>query len=292
MHYFQFNIKTYQAATAHLSNEEDLAYRRLIEYYYDTELPIPTDNPLVSRRLRVGLPELTTALNEFFLLTEKGWVHEYCDSQILEYHAYVDRQRNNGKRGGRPKTVEEIPTANPPVSQNNPVPSQQETINNKQLTTNNKQLTKNQEPRTLIPSSKKLAAPKSELGTELQTACKQTWQAYCDAYFNRYGTEPVRNQKVNSQIKGFVQRLGFPDSPYVAAHYVQSNNSYYVQRGHSADGLLADAEKLRTEWATGRTITATRARQVDQTEANRSLVGDAMQIYDRMKKESSDAKNT
>ena len=138
MHYFQFNIKSYQAATAHLSNEEDLAYRRLIEYYYDTELPIPNDNPLVSRRLRVGLPELTQVLNEFFVLTEKGWIHEYCDMVILEYHAFIDRQKSNGKLGGRPKTLNEKPTANQSVSQNNPVPSQQETINHKPETINHK----------------------------------------------------------------------------------------------------------------------------------------------------------
>jgi len=131
MHYFNFNIKSYQAATSHLSNEEDLAYRRLIEMYYDTEQPIPIDNnPVLTRRLRVGLPELQIVLNEFFEETGRGWVHPYCDAIIAEYHAYINRQIINGSKGGRPSK----PSANPVVSQKNPVPSQQETRNNKQQT--------------------------------------------------------------------------------------------------------------------------------------------------------------
>jgi uncharacterized protein YdaU (DUF1376 family) len=43
MHYYKFNIADYRSATAHLTNEEDLAYRRLLDMYYDTEVPIPND---------------------------------------------------------------------------------------------------------------------------------------------------------------------------------------------------------------------------------------------------------
>ena len=43
MHYYQFNIGDYAKATRHLTNDEDLAYRRLIELYYDTEKPLIKD---------------------------------------------------------------------------------------------------------------------------------------------------------------------------------------------------------------------------------------------------------
>ena len=33
MHYYPHHIGDYKSATAHLSNEEDLAYRRLLEMY-------------------------------------------------------------------------------------------------------------------------------------------------------------------------------------------------------------------------------------------------------------------
>lgn len=150
-------------------------------------------------------------------------------------------------------------------------------------------------PSSLIPDSPKLipsvtgaekSAPpqKTEIAvsakpeTDLQAACRETWKSYSDAYFSRYETEPVRNATVNTQVKSFVKRIGAEESPPVAAFFVQSNAAFYVQRGHAFGNLLADAEKLRTEWATGRTMTGTRARQIDQSQANFSVVDEAMKL--------------
>ena len=72
MHYYSFHIGDYRAATAHLTNEEDLAYRRLIDMYYDTELPIPTDLVWVARRLRVSIDAVRSVLEDMFILTENG----------------------------------------------------------------------------------------------------------------------------------------------------------------------------------------------------------------------------
>jgi hypothetical protein len=129
--------------------------------------------------------------------------------------------------------------------------------------------------------AEKSATPKKiDSETKLQAACRQTWKSYSDAYFNRYNTEPVRNQKVNSQIKQFVQRLGFDESHHVAAYFLKSNVAYYVQRGHTVDCLLSDAEKLRTEWVTNTSMTSTRAKQIDKHDANRSAVDEAMKILE------------
>lgn len=138
---------------------------------------------------------------------------------------------------------------------------------------------------SLIPEelgADKKSAPPEKVVTEIeiQTACRTTWKSYSDAYFDRYNTEPVRNSKVNAQIKQFVKRIGYEESPHVAAYFVGSNASYYVQRGHVVDCLLSDAEKIRTEWATGKTMTATRARQIDKSSANASAVDEAMALLE------------
>jgi hypothetical protein len=129
----------------------------------------------------------------------------------------------------------------------------------------------------VVAADKSAPAPKD---TELQSACKSTWKAYSDAYFDRYGTEPVRNAKVNSQVKSFVQRLGFLESPSVASFFVGHNNAYYAGRMHSIDCLLADAEKLRTEWATGNAMTHTKAKQIDRKQNNLDAVGEAMKLLE------------
>ena len=58
------------------------------------------------------------------------------------------------------------------------------------------------------------------------------------------------------------------DAAPVAAWYVRrGNRQLYVASKHAVDLLLRDAEGLRTEWATGRTVTETQARQADRTAA-------------------------
>jgi len=101
-----------------------------------------------------------------------------------------------------------------------------------------------------------------------ESKTSETWNLYSLAYVNRYSCEPVRNAKINGQLGQLVDRLGATDAPQVAAYYVSHNSAYYIQRGHAVDALLRDCEKLRTEWATGRTITQTKARQMDKTASN------------------------
>lgn len=129
MHFYEFNIGDYAKKTQHLTNEEDLAYRRLLDLYYDTEKPVLSGGlATLSRRLRVSEESLKNVLNEFF----PDGKNKHADEKIAAYHIYLLKQSENGKKGGRPKnqhvtiTSENVskPTDNPPLSQNNPVPSQ------------------------------------------------------------------------------------------------------------------------------------------------------------------------
>ena len=120
-------------------------------------------------------------------------------------------------------------------------------------------------------------APRKTKLTEAQKeTCRKTWDAYAEAYSQRYGTDPVRNQRVNAQVIAFCKRIPHTESPLVARHYVESNSAFYVSRGHQFGNLLADAEKLRTEWATGRSITQATARQIDATQSNFNAVEQAI----------------
>lgn len=121
-------------------------------------------------------------------------------------------------------------------------------------------------PASQLPTEKKSAAPKED--TELQAACKETWRRYATAFLGRYGTEPTRNAKVNTAIKGFVQRVSYDEAPQIAEFYLSHNDAFYVRKCHDAALLQSDAEKLRTEWATNRRVTGTQARQAEQTSSN------------------------
>lgn len=97
-----------------------------------------------------------------------------------------------------------------------------------------------------------------------------TWDAYSQAYERRYNTKPVRNKTVNGQLANFVKRLGESEAPLVAEFYVNHPNAFYVRNMHAVGVMLRDAEKLRTEWFTGRIVTQREANSVDSGGAIRS----------------------
>lgn len=123
----------------------------------------------------------------------------------------------------------------------------------------------------LPAKAKRVSKPKADdtLDTELQAACKTTWSAYAGEYRTRYGIDPVRNVKVNSNVKDFVKRIGYDEAPGVAAFYVRNVSEAFVVRGcHALGTLLQNAEAYRTQWATGQAMTNTRAQQADKTQSN------------------------
>lgn len=126
MNYYQFHIGDYRSATMHLSNEEDLAYRRLLDMYYDTEQPIPLDTQQVSRRLRLGSEVIEIVLNDFFVRTENGWEHKRCASEIAKMQEKSERSRKNGAKGGIRKALN--------IKKINPTETQQEPKANPELT--------------------------------------------------------------------------------------------------------------------------------------------------------------
>ena len=138
MHYYQFNIGDYRAATAHLSNEEDLAYRRLLDMYYDSESKIPLDTQWVSRRLRLEPHVVRDVLQDMFVQQDDGWFHAKCDEVIQHYHAMAEKNRTNGRLGGRKKNPVGIPVA----SESEPIAK---------ATNNDKPITINQENTYICP---------------------------------------------------------------------------------------------------------------------------------------------
>jgi hypothetical protein len=122
--------------------------------------------------------------------------------------------------------------------------------------------------------------PKAEKPkTENQQASGETWNSYANAYFDKYGTEPVRNAKTNSLISQLVQRLGAEAAPHVAAYYLGMNKTYYTSNLHPLGVLVKDCESIHTQWATNRQMTDTRSRQIDQSQANYDVADEAMRIY-------------
>lgn len=142
MHYYQFNIADYRKDTGHLSIVEHYIYRQLIDWYFLDEQPIPKLTQSVMRRLSLGSENvdcLKNVLDDFFIKEDDGWHHARIDADLARYHSNAEKNRVNGKKGGRPKkqqlTGNKKPKKTQPVNLANPTVTQSK--GNQEPITNN-----------------------------------------------------------------------------------------------------------------------------------------------------------
>lgn len=93
MKWYKFAAADYILKTAHLSDAEDLAYRRLLDMAYLSERPIPLDVGLVSRRVRLDQDIVEQVLSEFFDKTEAGYRNRRVEEEVEAYKVIVDRNK-------------------------------------------------------------------------------------------------------------------------------------------------------------------------------------------------------
>jgi len=102
VNYYPFHIGDYLSATRHLSWEEDAAYRRLLDTYYTTEKPLPADLRAVSSVVLATADSQREAvrvvLDEFFTLTDSGWVNSRADAEIAAMQEKQEKQRAKANR--------------------------------------------------------------------------------------------------------------------------------------------------------------------------------------------------
>ena len=140
------------------------------------------------------------------------------------------------------------------------------------------------------PSARPLQKKPAKAKRPALTKSAETWKAYSAAYHNRYGVDPTRNQTVNGQMAQFITRVPLAEAPSIAAFYVGHNDNFYIRKSHSVGLLLADSEKLRTEWQNGRKVTGQKARQDEQTSTNFANAERAIEILERKDHEQRAAK--
>jgi len=172
MNYYKFHIGDWVLHTSHLTLIEEAVYRRLIDFYYTTEKPIPQETELVIRRLRLGSHAdiVEQMLKEFFTLENNAWQNRRANAEIKRYNDRVNTAQVNGKLGGRPKQKQLVKTKS--VSKDNPDVTEPKP--NGKLTTNHKPLTTNQEPL----SSKSAVAPQNKVKADAKkgTRLSESWK--------------------------------------------------------------------------------------------------------------------
>jgi len=147
MHYYKFNIADYRKDTSHLSTLEHGVYRQLIDWQYLDEKPIPLETQVVSRRLRLGSIDeqqaLENVLSEFFEKSDDGYFQKRIRVEILDYQENAEKNRRNGKLGGRPSKTHSVSSGLP---------------NETQSKGNHKPITNNHKPSSRATKGSRLSA--------------------------------------------------------------------------------------------------------------------------------------
>jgi hypothetical protein len=176
------------------------------------------------------------------------------------YQAFFSKQVKNGGKGGRPKTQK-----NPKQTQTKPEkPSSSISSSSSGSFSPSFSDSTSDSGSKEVPAAPAAAAPPPDKVLQVSI-----WDSYSRAYFSRYKTEPVRNAKVNAQIKQLAKRLG-KEAIDVVEFYVRHPKAFYVAKCHDIGLCVSDAEALRTQWARGSAITGTEARHSDTAGAIRS----------------------
>lgn len=120
MKYFDFNLGDYLGKTVHLSLAEHGAYVLMMSTFYSTEKPLPADRQVLYRLLRAASPAERKAIDnvvgQFWSEQDGKLTNKRCDETLTIYRSWVEKQKANGSRGGRPSLSHGKPTDNPTLN--------------------------------------------------------------------------------------------------------------------------------------------------------------------------------
>ncbi len=149
MNYYRFNIGDFAVMAEGMDEESVGILVRLMNRFAFTEKPIKTQWVTLGFReeIREKAMQILSALWEE---TENGWIYPPLLSQIYDYKQNADKNRLNGRKGGRPRKSETVQNETQSLSNETQAePSgfldETQTKAKKSLTINHEPLTNNQE---------------------------------------------------------------------------------------------------------------------------------------------------
>jgi uncharacterized protein YdaU (DUF1376 family) len=122
MHYYHFHIGDYSSHTRHLTVIEDIAYRRMLDFYYLHEQPINPDKIARMIGMKEYKDDVAEVLDEFFEKTDRGYINQRADEEIAQYREFIEA----GKRGAAKRWGKDQNRGNdgPPNKEGNTPPKQ------------------------------------------------------------------------------------------------------------------------------------------------------------------------
>lgn len=242
----------YLRDTRHLTPLRHGIYMLALMHCWDSKGPIPLDEQeqagICNCRSADEIDALRYVIDRYFIKMDDGHYNKRMADEVVRFERIsqersagglrsAEVRRDKALRGRKAKNEHKLNISSTSVEDMSVSPSPSPSL-------------------TLAPSSVHGGAPPNPpsptaISGKPVAPSSESWLSYSTAYADKYGVQPVRNQKVNSQLKQLVERLGPQAAPQVAGFYLTNRNGLYVAAKHCVDLLLRDAEKLHTEWQTG-----------------------------------------
>ncbi|MEO9348003.1 YdaU family protein [Acinetobacter radioresistens] len=223
MHYYSFNPKDYMSKTAFLEPMEDLAYRRMLDHCYLTELPLPEDIGEIAMliRMRSHTESIKVVLHYFFELTPQGYVCDRIARELAAYHSKSEKAKASADARWKKhrNKIKDLPKENAECkSDANALRNECESnANNKQLTNNHKPLTSNQYKYTFdlaVLNTRLKMAGAREVSQEYVDQLQSQFELY---YADQHMKDNMALAKFISWIQRQQQSPVQPKTPYQTA---------------------------------------------------------------------------
>lgn len=238
MHYYNFHIGDYSSHTRHLSPIEDIAYRRMLDYYYLHEQPIQADHIARKIGMKEYAEDVLIVLDEFFEKTDRGYINRRADAEIEQYNGFKEAgKRGAAKRWGKGS---EKPVDSPPISEGNSPPNQGSipTITHNPLPNNQeegesaKRRSKSDEPKPVKPP------PLSNPGFS-ELFMEKAWPFYLKVGRGKYKNRESQEVALRQLYKwsGGDEREAVEALAYAVANSYQGMKWYFE---HKSQGKLSN----------------------------------------------------
>lgn len=262
MHYYTFNIGDYHSHTSHLDPLEDLAYRRMLDWVYLHESPLPENIKQIAKLIRLPdeIERITSVLREHFDLCEYGYTQKKAMQQIEKFKD----KSNKAKAAIDERWARERMKRDTDVLQTN-----------NERNTNQEPITKNQEPlkekELSVDSSKKPRSKKSTLPVGFSISDRVTsWAsekghknlpAHLEYFISKAAANGYKyvdwDQAFMNAIRDNWARIGETGPPY------QHKKSRAEENAEIIAGLTGSNRRNENERTIDITATATSTRVMD-----------------------------
>jgi uncharacterized protein YdaU (DUF1376 family) len=229
-------IGDYLSATSRLTTEQHGAYLLLIMDYWKNG-PLPKDDAVLAQITRLSADAWSNARSIVLAFFEHGtehYTHKRIDAEMASAKVQKDKKVAKAKVAAAKRWADHAPSN----------------------ATSNAQAMLEQcpSPSPCVPKGTNITKATKSDDLEAKERRAKVWNCYSTAYASRYGVPPVRNAKVSASVAQLVSRIGADDAEAMAGWFVSHPDNFYAKNLHDFGLLLKDCEKLRTQWATGRTV--------------------------------------